>query len=840
MPACGRLLDLPGPVPENIVSCLNPATRKVFRLTCKEARQLVDDTVQSAIVDVGNVRVLCGPWRPLHITFPQLRHLTLCLRSTGTITWDTPQSAVAATSVQVSGRNPDGPGGAAASFSLRLLRDSVPRLRHLQSLDLTQCHIDPTVWSALCDGVRGLPRGLALCLHPAAALLFSGRTWGERLSVMMSQLVAWNPDIRVRVMACAGSGGSGRGSGGAACWCDVDGEAGLRKLAELPYIYELPVCVWSRAPCQPDWLLPLSSLTRLRRLHISCCNAADPWDHAWLAGLSALVSLRELDLGRTDSPLTLADLAPLSACSALTALSVGSLTAAPSVAGPFQAGLPLIPLQPQPEGVGVEGDGAAAAAAAAAAGVSPLPQIRFLEIRCCLAVGSLPLGELVPGAVSISMCALTVGGSGNGNGINGHSVRVVSGHVFESLLSPAVTLGVAMALPPAAQLLMRFLSPPRLGSQFRSQLQQSRQHRPAAELLPTLLPPLRAAAQLHYGLRFLELVQQEAAVITFGRVLGGTGRSPLPDTAMLGCLTGLEHLQFSGWGKPGGQLPALLAAAQRLPRLRRLTFRDCDAQCFGWRASRMMAHLALGVGLGLRPLEALGALQLTSIEAVEVLGAPSLRLLEQLALACHTPQLRCLELHHVRHWDERAFQRILGTASRAAAAAAAAAVKASTAPRAAPTLIAAGGVVGVGGIGCDGGGGGGGGDGGGGSLPRLRRSFMARAAEAAAHAAAAAGAAGCRPCDGSGVILPREVRRLPAGWEPGTQARAPPRTSGSETWTCESADRRGAAVWRSVGAPEAPAGNAIAGGGVTRFSTRGCREVEGNCRWRRLSHIVVH
>ncbi|GIL97282.1 hypothetical protein Vretimale_3001 [Volvox reticuliferus] len=611
MPACGSLLDLPGPVPEKIVSFLNPATRKVFRLTCKDARQLVDDNVQSATVDVGNVRVLCGPWRPLHTIFPQLRQLNLCLRSTGAATWDASPVPMAATSVQVLGRTPDGPGAAVTSFSLRLLRDSLPRLRHLQSLDLTQCHVDLAVWNALCDGARGLPRGFALRLHPAAALPFSGRTWGERLAMMMSQLLVEQPDIRVCIVACGGGGGSGRGSGGAACWCDVDGEAGLRKLAELPHIYELPVCVWSRAPCQPAWLLPLSGLTRLRRLHISCCNAADPWDHAWLGGLSALSSLRELDIGRTDSPLTLADLAPLSACSALTALSVGSLTAAPLVAGPFQVELPLIPLQPQPGGGGGEGDGAAAAAAAAVAGVSPLPQIRFLEIRCGLAAGPLPLGELVPGAVSVSMCALTVGGSGNG--LNGHNGRVVSGHVLESLFSPAATSGVAMALPPAAQILVRVLQPPRLRSQDRSQLQH-----PSGGVLPSLPPSLRVATQLCCGLRFLELVQQEAAAITFGPALEGTGRSPLPDTAMLGCLTGLEHLQFSGWGKPGGQLPALLAAAQRLPRLRRLTLHDCDAQFFGWRTSRMMAHLALGAGLGLRPLEALGALQLRSVEAVEV------------------------------------------------------------------------------------------------------------------------------------------------------------------------------------------------------------------------------
>jgi hypothetical protein len=60
------------------------------------------------------------------------------------------------------------------------------------------------------------------------------------------------------------------------------------------------------------------------------------------------------------------------------------------------------------------------------------------------------------------------------------------------------------------------------------------------------------------------------------------------------------------------QLPALLTAAQRLPRLRRLTLRCCDGQSFGWRATRLAA---LGQGLG---LEILAGMQLRALEHLEV------------------------------------------------------------------------------------------------------------------------------------------------------------------------------------------------------------------------------
>lgn len=72
---------------------------------------------------------------------------------------------------------------------------------------------------------------------------------------------------------------------------------------------------------------------------------------------------------------------------------------------------------------------------------------------------------------------------------------------------------------------------------------------------------------------------------------------------------------------PHPQLPALLSAAQRLPRLRRLTLRDCGAQCFGWRAWRAAVHLGSRLGLGLLPLEALAGFRLRSLELLEVGGS---------------------------------------------------------------------------------------------------------------------------------------------------------------------------------------------------------------------------
>lgn len=205
--------------------------------------------MHSGAVDVSNVRELCGPWRPLHSTFPQIRHLAIRLRSTGAVTWDAAQTlsstAVVAQTAPYSGgggggRSSEPSAVATMSYSLRLLRDSVPRLKHLQSLDLTQCYLDLAVWSTLCcsrigggssggsDGA-GLKQGLSLLmLHPAAALLFPGTTWGERLGVMLGQLAAAQPHVRVRVLT--GDSGGRSGGGGGAGSCDVGGEAGLKKV----------------------------------------------------------------------------------------------------------------------------------------------------------------------------------------------------------------------------------------------------------------------------------------------------------------------------------------------------------------------------------------------------------------------------------------------------------------------------------------------------------------------------------------------------------------------------------------------------------------------------------